>query len=228
MSLSRTLVLFDIDGTLLRGAGHHHREALIDGIREITGLSTSLDGIATSGMLDRDLISLMLQAAGHSDGRIRRGMRRIVESCQNAYCANCASDLRQFVCPGVPEVLYELRERGAVLGLVTGNLSRIAWRKMELAGLREYFSIGAFAEDGTTRARLARIAANRAIKAGLTIRTPRISLVGDHPNDIKAARANEFYAVAVGTGVVEWRDLEASAPDVLVRSLRELQIESLF
>lgn len=228
MSRANTLVLFDIDGTLLRGAGHHHKQALIDGIREVTGATTHLDGIATSGMLDRDLIAIMLKTAGYRDWHIRRGMRRILEECQNSYCANCASDMRQFVCPGVPELLSKIRDRGAAMGLVTGNLSRIAWRKMELAGLREYFSVGAFAEDGTTRARLARVAANRAISEGLVIRHARISLIGDHPNDIEAARANGFRSVAVGTGLVSLEDLKASAPHRLVETLRDLDVESLF
>lgn len=227
MNPADALVLFDIDGTLLRGAGHHHRQALIDGIREITGLSTGLDGVSTSGRLDRDLIAVMLKAAGHPDWRIRRVLRRVMDACQEAYCANCTLELTKFVCPGVPDILPEFSRRGAVLGLVTGNLSRIGWRKMELAGLRDYFAVGAFAEDGRTRARLARVARHRAIKAGLVTRTARVSLVGDHPNDIEAARANAFRSVAVATGLVSLEELKAGAPDVLVETLRDLDFETL-
>ena len=39
------LVLFDIDGTLLRRAGPHHRTALIDAIHRVTGVRTTTDGI---------------------------------------------------------------------------------------------------------------------------------------------------------------------------------------
>lgn len=227
MKPANALVLFDIDGTLLRGAGHHHRDALIAGIRQITGLATHLDGVATSGMLDRDLIAIMLKAAGHSERRIRRAMRSIMEQCQDAYCADCTLNLKPFLCPGVPELLSELRERGAAMGLVTGNLSQIGWRKMELAGLREYFSVGAFAEDGRTRARLARVALQRARKAGLISRKARVSLIGDHLNDIEAARANGFQSVAVATGLVKLEDLKAREPDVPVPTLCDLEIETL-
>src|ERR1022692_2788549 len=37
------LVLFDIDGTLVRRAGPHHRQALVDAVRRVTGLETSTD-----------------------------------------------------------------------------------------------------------------------------------------------------------------------------------------
>ncbi|MBV8706786.1 MAG: hypothetical protein JO028_06340, partial [Acidobacteriaceae bacterium] len=67
MSRAAGIVLFDIDGTLLRGAGPHHKEALVEGIRRVTGITTTLDGVPTSGTLDRDLIALMLRVAGYSD-----------------------------------------------------------------------------------------------------------------------------------------------------------------
>jgi phosphoglycolate phosphatase-like HAD superfamily hydrolase len=224
---SKSLVLFDIDGTLVRGAGLHHKTSLIEGIRRVTGLSTTLDDVPTAGMLDRDLIASMLRIAGHSERRIRMALRPIMAECQNCYLANCAIDLRTNVCAGVPEFLARLIARGAVLGLVTGNLSQIGWKKMELAGLHECFSIGAFAEDGTTRTRLARVAAWRAIKQGLIPKNCRISLIGDHVNDVEAAKRNGFQAVAVATGVTSLEELRASEPDILVRDLTGLDPERL-
>jgi len=125
----------------------------------------------------------------------------------------------------VPEVLHDLQGRGAVLALVTGNLSQIAWRKMELAGLRAYFATGAFAEDGTTRARLAQVAARRAIRQGLVVRNCRVSLIGDHANDIKAAKANGFQSIAVATGLSSLEELRAAQPDILISDLTELKPE---
>jgi phosphoglycolate phosphatase len=227
VSRSRSLVLFDIDGTLIRGAGPHHKQALVEGIRRVTGVATHLEGIATSGMLDRDLITNMLRASGQSEQRIRAAMQRIIAECQEFYLANCAVDLRPLVCAGVPETLSRLQSANAILGLVTGNLSRIGWKKMELAGLRSYFSLGAFAEDGRTRAHLARVAARRARKLGLITKTARISLIGDHPNDIQAAKENGFQAVAVATGLCPVEELRAAGPEILVQNTCELDLEKL-
>ncbi|MGI9075656.1 MAG: HAD family hydrolase [Bryobacteraceae bacterium] len=222
MNRSESLVLFDIDGTLLRGAGEHHKDSLIEGIRRATGISTTLDGVPTAGMLDRDLIANMLRKLGHSERRIRMALRQIMAECQNCYLANCTIDLQRNVCVGVPEFLAQLKARGAVLGLVTGNLSQIGRRKVELAGLAAYFSVGAFAEDGTTRTRLAHVAARRAMKQGLISRKCRISLIGDHGNDVEAAKRNGFQAVAVARGVTSLEELRAAEPDILVPDLSHL------
>ena|ERR1700761_6598615 len=223
-----TLVLFDIDGTLLRRAGTHHKQALIDGIRNVTGLTTHLDGISTSGMLDRALITAMLKAAQYPDEQISEAMHSIIEECQRSYNSNCPSTLAEMVCPGVPALLFELRERGAALGLVSGNLSAIAWRKMELAGLRQYFEVGAFADEAATRAELAGAARRRAIKRDLVSANCFTSLIGDHPNDIQAARQNGFQAIAVATGLVGREALAAAGPDILVPTLEELDRNALF
>jgi phosphoglycolate phosphatase len=223
-----SVVLFDIDGTLLRNAGPHHKEALVAGIREATGLHTTLDGVATAGMLDRDLIRGMMQAAGASERRIQSAMKDIVRACHAAYRECGVRDLRERVCPGILHCLSELRERGAVLGVVSGNLQAIGWLKLEFAGLREFFEVAAFAEHGRTRARLALLAALRARRAR-RLRNPgeKVSLIGDHANDVQAAKANGFQAVAVATGVMPYEELRAQAPDILVHDLTELDIGRL-
>lgn len=212
----------------MRGAGQQHKQALVDGIRRITGIETHLDGVATSGMLDRDLISNMLRAAGAGERRIRNSLREVMAECERCYLANGAPDLSGFVCTGVREFIADLGGRGAVLGLVTGNLSQIGWRKVELAGLRRYFSVGAFAEDGRSRTRLAKVATQRAVRLGLVRKTSRVTLIGDHLNDVQAAKANGFQSVAVATGVLSLEDLRKTEPDFLVRDLRELDPQVVF
>lgn len=227
MPRSKSLVLFDIDGTLLAGAGLHHRRSLIEGIRRLTGISTTLDGVATSGMLDRDLIASMLRSSGCSERRISIAMRKIMAECQNAYLGDCAINLRAHVCAGVVDTLAELKARGAALGVVSGNLSQIGWKKLEAAGLRSYFAIGAFAEDAKSRTRLALVAVRRARKQGLVDENCRVSLIGDHANDVLAAKSNAFQAIAVATGLSSIEALSREKPDILVRDLTELDLENV-
>lgn len=215
MPESTALVLFDIDGTLIRRAGPHHREALIAGIRQVTGIETTMEGIATAGTLDRDLIALMLSRRGWSDPEIGRVLDEIVLACHTSYRGNCPPDLRDRVCPGLPLILQDLRSRGAVLGVVSGNLREIGRRKLELAGLWSYFSVSAFSEDGHHRSELARKAAGRAGSFRC------ISLIGDHQNDVAAAKANGFQSVAVATGVTSAEELAAVSPDLVLQDLTE-------
>ena len=221
------LVLFDIDGTLIRRAGAHHREALVAAVRMVTGLETTTDHIPVQGMLDRDILAWMMRDGGASASKIRRAMPAVIRKAQQVYVRRCP-DLRRKVCPGVRQLLYRLSRRRAVAGLVTGNLTRIGWRKMERAGLRQYLGFGAFAEMGNDRAALVKVALRMARKEGWIGGTTPVSLIGDHPNDILAARANGVRSIAVATGVCGVDALREHLPDVLVGDLRALKMETLF
>src|SRR5687768_10969101 len=212
--MSRAVVLFDIDGTLIRRAGPHHRSALADAVRNVTGIGASLDGIPTHGSLDRDLIASMLRRAGAAEELIIHAMPAIVLEAQNLY-ARMQPDLRRCVCPGVRTTLRRLHAARIPLGLVTGNLTSIAWKKMEHAGLLRYFRFGAFAEQAETRAGLTALAIRQARRAGWIRSDTAISLIGDHPNDIHAAKLNGIRSVAVATGMVPRSGLIAHSPDVL-------------
>lgn len=220
------LFLFDIDGTLIRRAGPHHRAALESALFRVTGLRATTDGIPVQGMLDCDILREMLHAAGASRRVVSADMGRIVREAQSLYRGACP-DLRAKVCPGVRRLLRGLMRRRLPAGLVTGNLSRIGWRKMERAGLRGYFCLGAFSEQGRTRGELAGRAAAEARRRGLVCHDATVALIGDHPNDIAAARVNGFLSVAVATGVVPLDELRPHAPDILVEDLRGLELEKL-
>lgn len=226
MPALKALVLFDIDGTLLRRAGPHHREALIAAVRRATGVDTTTEGVPVAGMLDRDIVTAMLRSAGVRETQIRRAMPLIVEHAQTIYIRTCP-DLRRKVCPGARMLLYKLQRRGVPAALVTGNLTRIGWKKMERAGLRAYFRHGAFAEQAQDRAGLVRIALHHARKQGWIGKSSPVALIGDHPNDIQAARANGIRAVAVGTGLIGEAELAKHAPDLLVPDMRALSVNAL-
>ena len=220
------LALFDIDGTLLRRAGPHHRQALVEAVRRVTGLETTTDGIPLYGMLDPDILREMLLAAGAAPRDIRTAMPRILESAQRIYVRTCPV-LERKTCPGVKRLLARLERRGFVMGLVTGNLERIGWKKMERAGLKRYFRFGAFSEMARDRAGLVKIAVRRARAEGWIGRSTPISLIGDAPADIIAAQANGVRSIAVATGIVSREKLREYAPDLLLEDLRELDLEML-
>ena len=218
------LVLFDIDGTLMRRIGPHHRTALVEAVRAVTGLDTTTDGIPVHGMLDPDILTRMMSAAGMPPPRIRRWMPAVVREAQRVYA--CPS-LRRKTCPGVRRLLSKLRRRGTPLALVTGNLTRIGWCKLESAGLNGYFWYGAFGEMAQDRAGLARLAIRHARKEGWIGKSACISLVGDAPSDILAAKANGAQAIAVYTGISTEAELRAHHPDQLLEDLRALSLETL-
>lgn len=223
---ARALALFDIDGTLIRRAGPHHREALVDAVRAVTGLSSTTDHIPLHGMLDRDILAIMLGQAGLGPKAARQALPAIIERAQALYARRCP-DLRNRVCPGARMALWRIFRRGIPAGLVTGNLTRIGWKKMERAGLKPYLRFGAFSELAKDRAGLVRIAIREARRQGWITRDARVSLIGDHPNDILAARANGAQSIAVATGLSSAQELAAHAPDILLPDLRSLRLDDL-
>ena len=220
------LVLFDIDGTLIRRAGPHHRQALVDAVRDVTGRETTTDGIPVQGMLDPDILTMMLLNAGADPPQIRSAMAAMIERAQERYIAS-VPDLREKTCPGARELLEQLRGREILLALVTGNLTKIGWRKLERAGLAEYFSHGAFGEMARDRSGLARQAIEIARREHRIVAETPISLIGDAPADIIAAKANGVRSIAVCTGLTSKEELEAHGPDIVVEDLRALSVEIL-
>lgn len=217
----QALVLFDIDGTLTRRAGPHHREALAAGIRRVTGLATTTDGIPVQGMLDPVILATMMRRAGARAAQVRAAMPAVMLAVEGYYLRLCP-DLRDKHCPGVEPLLARLARRNILLALVTGNLTRIGWRKLERAGLRRYFRFGAFGEMAKTRAGLAKIAIREARRRGWIARGTPIALIGDAPADVLAAQANGIRSIAVATGLTGEEELRAHHPDVLLKDLRGL------
>ncbi|HUD99159.1 MAG TPA: HAD family hydrolase [Bryobacteraceae bacterium] len=219
----KALVLFDIDGTLTRRAGPHHREALIHGIRRVTGLETTTEGIPVQGMLDPNILAVMMRRAGAKAALVRESMPAVMRAAERYYLRVCP-ELRDKHCPGVEPLLERLTRRGILLALVTGNLTRIGWRKLERAGLRGYFRFGAFGEMARTRAALAKWAIREARRRKWIARDAPISLIGDATSDVIAARANGIRAISVETGITPAAELLREKPHILLKDLRELRL----
>jgi len=174
-------------------------------------------------MLDPDILAGMMRTAGAGRAAIREAMPEILKAAERYYQRVCP-ELSDKHCPGVVPVLERLTRRGVLLGLVTGNLTRIGWRKLERAGLRRYFRFGAFGEMAKNRAGLAKLAIREARGRGWIGREAAVSLIGDAPQDIQAARANRIRAISVNTGITPIEELETLQPDRLLRDLRELRL----
>jgi phosphoglycolate phosphatase-like HAD superfamily hydrolase len=221
------VVLFDIDGTLVRKAGPHHRHALEEAVRRVTGHTVSADRVPVAGMLDHRILTAMLLDAGASQSMIRREMPRMIRTAQSIYLRTCPRSLHAKVCPGVVRLLSQLNKRAIPTALVTGNFSRIGWRKIASAGLKPFFRFGAFAELAPDRAGLIRIALRRAESRGWIGPSTKLWMIGDHINDVIAARSNNIRCVSVNTGPCTRDELSAHSPDLLLDDLRSLKLEML-
>ena len=216
--MAHQLILFDIDGTLVRRAGPHHRQALVDAVRAVTGRESTTEGIPVQGMLDPVILACMMQAAGMEAASITVAMPRVIEAAQDFYQMG-VPDLTDKMCPGVVPLLEHLSGQGRVLALVTGNLTRIGWHKLSRAGIDRYFRFGAFGEMAPTRGGLAKLAIAKALAESLIQPGDPVALIGDAPQDIEAAREAGAVAISVRTGISDPAVLEALGPDLLIEDL---------
>ena len=97
-------------------------------------------------MTDRQIISEVLKANGVNDEDINKGMENCLRDMTETFIRTVKNE-RLVVLNGVKELLEELRNRSVLMGLVTGNMEKIAWTKLKIVGLAEYFKIGGFGSD---------------------------------------------------------------------------------
>ncbi len=213
------IILFDIDGTLVRtgGAGKAAMEAALC---EDFGVGLAAEEIPYSGRTDlaigRDLLK------GHGIEPTPANQQRLVEG----YLARLPRYLREIrgkVCPGIGDLLGVLTARPDVLlGLLTGNVQRGAQTKLGHYGLWGHFPVGGYGDDHDDRDNVAR-AALRSVEQhrGGKVDLRDVWVIGDTPLDVKCARAIGARAVAVATGWHPLEDLRASEPDFAFADLSD-------
>lgn len=211
--------VFDIDGTLLHCRDAVHYYAFCGALASIAGRPLTLDGVVTHGNTDMGIVRDALLLAGVPEdawrprlSEIQRQMCERVAAHEEEMCVEVLSQVR--------ETFEELRGRGALLGVATGNLESIGMTKLRRAGLLEFFSFAGWSDAFECRADVFREAVCRA--RAIAGQDAAICVVGDTPADVYAARENEISVIAVATGIHSRDELKAAGPDWCVSSLREL------
>jgi phosphoglycolate phosphatase len=216
------LLLFDIDGTLIRsdGAG---RATMMAALTSLFGDLGPTDGYHLDGKTDPRIIADLLTAAGVDKQRIQESLPLIYERMEaEAHSRFPQHEIKP--CPGVKPLLAALRARTeVVLGLVTGNIAQTAPLKLREAGLDpDQFRLGAYGSDHIDRNQLPQIAMARAAQVtGLTFTGENTVVIGDTPADILCARAGGATAVAVASGWHGASTLAQYHPDHLFDSLTD-------
>lgn len=222
------LLLFDIDGTLMKGATGAHAQALRRALQNVHNVDVEGIGLTVSvaGRTDGEIARLYLLEAGVSAERIDARAEDVREECCRLYAGLCPADLSSMVVRGMPQLLSSLAvEDGMRLSLVTGNFEPVARMKLKAGGIGKWFAHGqgGFGSDSEDRTMLPPIARRRAGEAaGLGISWPRerTLVIGDTPRDIACAHADDVRCIAVTTG--PHRRDELVGADFIVDTTAEL------
>jgi phosphoglycolate phosphatase len=212
------LLLFDVDGTLLRSYGGALR-AMTRAARRLFGPTFDLEPVDRNGRLDPQIIALALEF-----NRVKATPDEL-DRFRRLYVEELRTELKSTrPLPGARELLVELRTADdAMLGLVTGNYAEAARMKLQAVGIDpEWFAVGGFGDQAETRTELVRLAIDRAAAlVGRPIPVGHVIIVGDTPRDVQCAKANGCACVAVATGNYTAEVLEAAGADVVLADLTD-------
>ena len=219
-----SLLLFDIDGTLLLSGGAGIR-AMTRAFEEVFGIRDGFAGSDVAGRTDRFILSNALVSRGLPDTPEQH------QRFREAYVPLLREEIlkpptsRYGLMPGIQALLEALRARGSVhFALLTGNYQTAAYVKLNHFGIHDFFEWGAFGEESTERDELARIVLRRAETRGLPASAREQSIViGDTPHDVACARAIGARVLAVATGNFSEDDLRAAGADVAVPDLSDTE-----
>jgi phosphoglycolate phosphatase len=202
--------LFDIDGTLLNTRDAVHYFAFLNAVRSILGVELSFDGVLVHGNTDPGIIRAALGKAGVPAEVIQGALTQIVEQMCKEVERN-REQLRPELCPSIPELIAYLRSRGKLLGAASGNLGPVGWLKLEKAGLRPHFAFGSFSFPLESRTEI--FARGIVLAHERLGKEANVTVVGDTPSDIEAARAVGAPVIALASGIFSFSDLMACEPD---------------
>ena len=218
----KTLLLFDIDGTLLR-AGDAPRNAITAAFRDIFGNGDAVDKIPFLGKTD---ISLFQDAAMKILGRELddEEFHRVTSRYISLLPAELERTEGFHLMPGIAGLLPLLADMtNVVLGLETGNLEPSAYLKLDRGGISGYFKIGGFGTDSDDRAVVVQAAIDRARDfCGEHIPGENIYVIGDTQYDVRAGKACGVNTIAVGTGFVSREELKAESPAAFLPDLSDI------
>lgn len=202
--------LFDIDGTLLNSRDAVHYFAFQHAMRQVLGIEASIEGVPVHGNTDIGILRAVLHRAGMNDAAIDSHMPQIVEQ-MTAEVRRNREQLNPELCPSILELIGLLQSRRKLLGAASGNLETVGWLKLEKAGIRPMFAFGSFSFPRESRADI--------FHHGIELSRERlgshasVTVVGDTPSDIQAARAVGAPVIILATGIYSFAELKASSPD---------------
>jgi phosphoglycolate phosphatase len=218
VSSKKTLLLWDIDGTLVVSGGAGAR-ALTVALQHAFGIDGTLEDIDFAGRTDRWILRQIFHKFSLS--ATEENFTRYLEAYLLALPAALVNPHSQ-VLPGVRALLAAAGSSDFTHALLTGNVRRGAQAKLTHHGLWEHFPFGAFGDDAELRNELGPHALRRAREhAGIDWDLARVWIIGDTAHDIACARAFGARVLAVATGGHTLDALATNRPDALVPDLTD-------
>jgi phosphoglycolate phosphatase len=230
MNQSLRILLWDLDGTLVRGKRFGtFKDYTVPMLQNVFGTAGCLPELVVSGMTDLQIVEESLRGEGITREYIsaRKDQLRISYIKEMKRAIRDGAHVIEAI-PGAHEALEAVnkhpRYRSALL---TGNIEPAAHLKVESTGLAKFFTLpGAFGDESFDRRDLPAKAAQRINQhLGANLAPEQFIVIGDTPNDVACARHFGARVVAVATGRIHSSaDLEACKPDALLSDFLDVEL----
>ncbi len=220
----RVLVLWDVDHTLIetRGVGFAIYQRAFQ-----AAAGKDMEQLAkVSGRTELDIAAETLRINGlePTDEAIA-GLAGALTDGYEAARSELAARGRAL--PGAKETLALLAEEPTIYqSLLTGNLKEVARIKVDVFGLTHYLDLeaGAYGEDDHDRAKLVHLAQQRTQAiTGTAFTNNRTVLIGDTPNDVRAAKAAGVHIIGVASGKSGDDELRRAGAENVLADLRDAE-----
>jgi phosphoglycolate phosphatase-like HAD superfamily hydrolase len=225
-----TILLFDVDGTLVTsgGVGRRAIEQAFErrhGRRDVVSFSYA-------GMTDKAIVRgglLALDKGFASEAALQAEIDATIAFYLRVLEEEAATRGGIRVHGGILRALDLAEARPEVaLGLGTGNMREGARIKLSHAGIYHRFSFGGFGDDSIDRPEILAAGARRgAAQLGFPLQACRVVVIGDTPKDIAAAQAIGAACVAVATGMHSVAELEAHSPTLACQTLADQRADAV-
>jgi phosphoglycolate phosphatase len=218
---AKRLLLFDIDGTLVR-AGPVGAAVFDRAIEAVLG-EAPVQRVRMSGKTDPQIVREYLALVESDDPSHLPSVLAHLERELAAAAEQIAADGE--TCPGVLELLPALASDDRLhLSVLTGNIAPNAVVKLAAFGLEEWLDLesGAYGSDHEDRRALVPIALDRlASLRGIRLTPDDVWVIGDTPRDYECAVAGGAHSLLVATGGYSYGDLSSVGADALLPDLSD-------
>jgi len=219
------IVLFDIDGTLVKAGGAGAR-GLNKAVKEMCGVENICDKFSIQGATDKENFAAAFKHACGKKPTVKQ-----FRELELKYLGFLPAEVKSSVksgnyskLNGVEKLLVMLSKRKDVMvGLGTGNLKEGALVKLEPSGFNKYFAFGGYGCDSHIRSKVLMKAVERAEKLlKAKIRPADVYVVGDTHLDVAAAKEAGYHSAAVLDGFGDEKLVSRSGAELLVRDFGDL------
>jgi phosphoglycolate phosphatase len=216
----KKLILWDIDGTLIKSHGAGVR-AMEKALTRRFGVTVDLGSIDWAGRTDSWITGEVFRHVGLPD--TPQNSHDYLEAYLEQLPLELASGQPGVVLPGIMELLETLHHRSDIAqGLLTGNLRRGAELKLTHHKVWHYFEFGAFADDSPRRNDLGPHAVRRAGERHTVGFLPENTfIIGDTPHDIECGKVIGARTIAVATGTFSYEQLAAHQPTAVFKNFAD-------